>query len=128
MKLHLYPLIERSITRITANSLAINHITYTQSIQISQNYGVTLWDISSINGLTEADIEAWAIQTPELIILGTGENTPTFLPAKWLVRLSQLGIGIECMNTHSAVRTYNILLNEERNVFGAFIMNTSLKV
>lgn len=122
MKLHAHPIIERAISHITPSSLSVAGLAYNTSIQISKNKGVSLWCIRSIEQITELDISNWISQKPELIIVGSGK-THRFLSAQWCVKLSQFGIGIECMNTASAARTYNVLLDEGRNVLGAFILD-----
>jgi uncharacterized protein len=122
MKLHAHPAIDRTISHITPNSLSVAGLTYNTSIQISKNNGVSLWLLQSIEQITEIDINNWTVQKPELIILGSG-NTHRFLSAQWCVKLFQFGIGIECMNTAAAARTYNVLLDEGRNVLGAFILD-----
>ncbi len=122
MKLHAHPIIERAISHITPNSLGVAGLAYNTSIQISKNKGVSLWLIRSVEHITEVDISDWISQKPELIILGSGK-THCFLLAQWCVKLSQSGIGIECMSTAAAARTYNVLLDEGRNVLGAFILD-----
>jgi uncharacterized protein len=122
MKLHAHPIVERAISQITPNHLVVAGILYDKSIQISQNNGVTIWSASAITDITEAHIKDWIVQKPELIIMGTGKKH-LFLSPKLCVQLSQAGIGIECMNTGAAARTYNVLLDEGRHVLGAFILD-----
>ncbi len=121
MKLHAHPVAERAISHITASTLTVAGIVHERSLQISQNHGARVWDIAHIDAITEADINDWIAQKPELVIIGSGK-THRFLSAKWQVRLSQGGVGIESMTTGAAARTYNVLLDEGRNVLGAFII------
>jgi uncharacterized protein len=57
---------------------------------------------------------------PDLLIVGTG---PTLLPlpAPLRAKLRAAGVGCETMATGAAVRTYNMLLDEGRNV-GALLI------
>jgi uncharacterized protein len=123
MKLYAHPIAERAITHITLNSLTIAGSVHHTSVQISQNRGASAWPIHHVDAISEADILDWIAQKPELVIVGSGK-THRFLPAKWQVLLSQGGIGVESMTTGAAARTYNVLLDEGRNVLGAFIVET----
>jgi uncharacterized protein len=52
---------------------------------------------------------------PELIILGTGP-TNVFPPRELVFALARRGIGLECMDTAAAARTFNVLSGEGRSV------------
>jgi len=51
----------------------------------------------------------------DLLIVGTGTDLLP-LPAALRARLRTMGIGCESMSTGAAVRTYNMLLDEDRRV------------
>ena len=59
---------------------------------------------------------------PELILIGTG-NRQQFVPPAVLQPLLDAGIGIECMDTRAAARTYNVLMNENRMVVAALLVD-----
>ena len=58
------------------------------------------------------------LKGPDLLIYGSGERIPG--DDTNLTELEKyLSIGIECLNTPSACRLYNLLVSEGRNVFAA---------
>ena len=59
---------------------------------------------------------------PELIIIGTGQKQRFLSPAILQPVLAQ-GIGVECMDTRAAARTYNVLMNENRIVVAALLLD-----
>ena len=121
MKLHAGSVAALAVTNISAHSLSIAQTPYAQSIQVGQGIGVQLWEVSNIGSMSEADIARWVALKPELVILGTGTKHQ-FLNPKLAVQLVRSGVGIECMTTAAAARTYNVLLEEGRNVLGAFVI------
>ncbi|UOP05402.1 Mth938-like domain-containing protein [Conchiformibius kuhniae] len=52
----------------------------------------------------------------EVVLLGTGAKQH-FLPAQIIAALAAQGIGIECMNTAAAARTFTLLQSEGRKVW-----------
>ena len=58
---------------------------------------------------------------PELILLGTGRRQH-FPDNDLFLKIAQLNIGFEVMNTGAACRSYNVLLQEGRNVAAALLM------
>lgn len=122
MKLHAHPAAELAVTSITQSSLSVAQTPYAASIQVGRAHGVTPWAMTRLDDISEADIAHWAEQKPELVVLGSG-LTHRFLAPKLAVMLAQKGVGLECMTTPAAARTYNVLLDEGRNVVGAFILS-----
>ncbi len=122
MKLHANQTAELGVMQITATSLTISNTVFTSSVQVGQTTGAQLWQAKALADISEADITHWAAQKPELVILGSGK-THRFLAPKLAVLLSRSGVGLECMSTGAAARTYNVLLEEGRDVVGAFILD-----
>lgn len=58
---------------------------------------------------------------PELILLGTGRQQH-FLETDLFMNTAKLNVGFEVMDTGAACRSYNILLQEGRNVAAALLM------
>ena len=79
------------------------------------------WVVSSVEFLSQVNMETIASLNPELILLGTGDSL-RFPDAALLARLIAAGIGTEVMDSKAACRTYNILAEEGRNVAAALIM------
>jgi len=84
--------------------------------------GVSGWAPTDGATLTLADFEP-VLSAPEgvgFLLLGTG-NTQVFPPASVRKAFVEAGIGLEPMTTGAAVRTYNVLLSEGRDVACALI-------
>lgn len=73
--------------------------------------------------LQAQDLAALTTSGAELVILGTGHQQ-VFPPAAWLGLFAQQRIGLECMDTAAACRTYNILASEGRKVIAALILDS----
>jgi uncharacterized protein len=79
------------------------------------------WPVASIGALTSAEVAPILALSPEIVLIGSG---PTFAfpdPAA-LASLHAARVGVEVMDTPAACRTYNVLLNEGRNVVAALIV------
>jgi uncharacterized protein len=79
------------------------------------------WDVAAWPQLSLADFERMAAFEPELVIFGTGARM-RFAPPSLLRPLIERRIGIECMDTAAACRTYNVLVSERRSVLGALLI------
>jgi uncharacterized protein len=82
------------------------------------------WEKSHFDHLDASDLEqllALKSQGIELIVLGSGTKL-RFLPPAWLKTLHAQRLGVECMDTPAACRTYNILAGEGRQVAAALLL------
>jgi len=61
---------------------------------------------------------------PEVLLVGTGIKQ-IMLPHNIVAPLLKIGVGVECMTTQAAARTYNILMAEGRQVIAALLPETS---
>jgi len=59
-------------------------------------------------------------ERPEVLLVGTGERH-VMLSREVLDPLLRAGIGVECMSTPAAARTYNVLMAESRLVIAALL-------
>jgi uncharacterized protein len=80
---------------------------------------------SPIVGTADITAEAldlvWSSEPrPELVLIGAGRE-PWILPADLKAQFREAAISVDCMTTGAAVRTYNILLGEQRRV-GALLV------
>jgi uncharacterized protein len=73
------------------------------------------WDASSIDELSEVQLEPlWALRA-DIALLGAGDRQE-FPGAAIRAAFRTRGIALECMGLGAACRTYNILAGEARNV------------
>jgi len=79
------------------------------------------WPASRFEDLTEAHFEQIAADVPDVVILGTGARQ-RFVHPRLVSSLSASRIGVECMDSKAACRTYNILMGEGRKVTLALIV------
>ncbi len=84
--------------------------------------GIYGWKIEAFSELTAASFEAVFAESEdiEFVILGTGEQQ--HWPASSIRQaFAAQGLGLEVMDTGAAVRTFNVLLAENRRVAAALI-------
>ena len=82
---------------------------------------VTPWPVARWADLSLADFERLAAFEPELVIFGSGSRM-RFAPPALLRPLIERRIGVECMDTAAACRTYNVLASERRSVLAALLV------
>lgn len=111
----------QTITAYENNSVEINATYFHHSLLILPKKQPMLWPVTSFDQLKKNHFIAIAITCPDVIILGTGQYQH-FINPNLITTLISRRIGIECMNNQAACQTYNILLNEERKVVLALII------
>jgi uncharacterized protein len=101
--------------------VAINKQRYTHSLIVLSNRIITDWQVTDFASLTAQHFEKIAELAPEVVLLGTGEKHQ-FIHPRLSHALTDAGIGVECMDTAAACRTYNILMAEGRHVAAALLL------
>ena len=84
--------------------------------------GIYGWDVTRMEDVSQesfAEIFA-AVEEIGFVLFGTGDEQ-RWPPRPVERRFAEAGIGLECMTTGAAVRTYNVLLAEDRPVAAALI-------
>jgi uncharacterized protein len=79
------------------------------------------WPCERFDLLTAAHFEPLALARPELVLFGSGQRL-RFARPELLRPLVEAGIGVECMDTPAACRTWNILASEGRRVTAALLL------
>ena len=84
--------------------------------------GIHGWEPADPSALTVADFDKVLAEAKqiEILLIGMGKELRR-LPAELRAALKEAGIGADPMSTGAAVRTYNVLLAEDRAVAAAFI-------
>ena len=84
--------------------------------------GIYGWQPADPSALTSADFEKVLAEAAdiEILLAGTGKDIRR-LPAALRDALKGAGIATDAMSTGAAVRTYNVLLAEDRAVAAAFV-------
>ncbi len=83
---------------------------------------LTEWEPANFAALAPAHLEAILALKPELVLLGTGP-TQRFPPAAIRSALTARGVGLEVMDLGAACRTFNVLVQEERQVAAALFLS-----
>ena len=103
-----------------------NHMIYIDKNQYDYNIFVSKdliakWPISNINKIVINDLNNIIRLNPEIIIIGTGAD-PILPKTEIIAKLHNKNIGIEFMSTDAACKTFNILLQEDRNVIAGLVV------
>ena len=78
------------------------------------------WAVAGFDSLEEEHFIYFLALKPDVVLLGTGAKQRFPHPRLYRV-LTDAGIGVECMDTPAACRTYNILVAEDRKVVAAIL-------
>jgi len=122
VKLHLANLGDtKMFTAHGDDHVMVNRVRFDRNIVVSADAVREDWQVADFDALTEAHFEYFIALKPEVILLGTG--TQQRFPHPRLYRaLTDAGVGVECMTTPAACRTYNILVAEDRKVIAAILI------
>jgi len=84
--------------------------------------GIWAWPVTSVAELTTATLAGALARAGELdfFLIGGGRD-PFVLPERVRARFREGGLSVDTMTTGAAVRTWNILLAENRRVGAALI-------
>jgi uncharacterized protein len=84
--------------------------------------GIHGWDVAAMEDVSEGSFAPVFATGDEVgfVLFGTGD-AQCWPPRAVERRFAEAGIGLECMTTGAAVRTYNVLLGEGRPVAAALI-------
>lgn len=84
--------------------------------------GIHGWEATNIDDLSQEYFAKIIEQASEIqvLLIGTGDGMRV-LPPHLKAMFREAGISVDTMSTGAAVRTYNIMLTEDRAVAAAFI-------
>jgi uncharacterized protein len=125
VKLHSDP--QSSLNTITGYGIGyieVNSKVYPHALIVQPEGEISPWPVSAFADLSSDNLASLCVFKPELIIIGTGKKQQ-FLKPELIKPLIQAKIGFEVMDSQAACRTYNILMNEGRQVLAAIILDTS---
>ena len=104
-----------TVISIDESSITLSHIRLNIPCFISSKkvQEVSISSLQEINKKTLLPL--LSEESLDLLIIGTGKYSK-FLSPKQQVSLSELGLGVECMNNVSACSSFNLLLSDLRPV------------
>ncbi len=122
MKLHLANFDQQNIfSGYGEGYVAVNKVRYESNLIVLPDRIIDSWPVVSITELSINHFDDVLQHDPEIIILGTGTQQ-TFPDYALIAKITQSGIGFEVMDTQAACRTYNILVEEDRQVAAAIFL------
>ena len=125
-----------SITRYGDSFIEVNKVLITSSCIISTDNEPIPWQITNVDQLSKQEIGKLFENNPDVVLIGTGinqimldkdilefeqksENNPLALLTN---SNSRMVLGADCMSTHAACRTFNLLVAEGRSVVAGLIL------
>jgi uncharacterized protein len=115
----------QTVTGYFDGGVEINKQPFATSLTVMPETAPRPWPVAAFEDLTEAHFEQIAAESPDVVILGTGERQ-RFVHPRLVASLSARRIGVECMDNQAACRTYNILMGEGRKVTLALILGAAV--
>ena len=101
-------------------SIVIDGKTYRDDIIVSANKLIPNWWREEGHSLTVGDIKEIIDRKCKVLVVGTGYSGVMDIPLKTRQGIESLGIELIVEKTSEAVKTYNKLLEDGREVTGAF--------
>ena len=114
----------QTVTAYDANGVEINAVRFETSLAVMPETPPVAWPVPSFEALTPEHFELLDAGQPDVVILGTGARQ-RFVHPRLTAALSRRHVGVECMDSHAACRTYNILMGEGRKVTLALIIEAA---
>ena len=102
-------------------SVVIGDERFDSSLIITPSIVINNWPPQTFTDIASHHLEQILEMKPELILLGTG-RIQHFPDTELFLSIAKMNIGFEVMDTGAACRSYNILLQEGRNVAAALLM------
>jgi uncharacterized protein len=123
MKLHATPTQHyQTVTGYDETGVEINAVRFSHSLIVLPEVAPAAWPPRTFDELTAEHFAQIADTSPDVVILGTGARQ-RFIHPKLIGALTTRRIGVECMDSQAACRTYNILMGEGRKVVLALIFD-----
>lgn len=113
---HLY------VRRIGAREIVIVDRPFSSSLILCRDRVIEDWPVSDAASMLPEHAEPILALEPDVVLLGTGERQ-RFPSQAVLAAFLQRGVGVEVMDNKAAARTFDILVEEGRNVVAAFILD-----
>ncbi len=108
-----------SIQSYSQQGIVIGERLISTSVLVTAEH-IEAWPPGTVAELNEHHLDTLTARLPGIIILGTGA-TLVFPPPRLLAGIQARGIGIEVMANDAAIRTFNVLLSEDRKVLLALL-------
>jgi uncharacterized protein len=122
MKLHSNPTQHyQTVTAYDDTGVEINAVHFSHNLIVVPESPPLNWSATTFEALTPEHIAEIASTNPDVVILGTGKRQ-RFIHPRLIAALTDRRVGVECMDSPAACRTYNILMGEGRKVALALLL------
>lgn len=112
----------QTVTGYDDSGVEINAVHFDYSLIVMPETAPRAWPVATFDALTAEHFEQIGMDAPDVVILGTGARQ-RFVHPRLVASLSARHIGVECMDSKAACRTYNVLMGEGRKVTLALIID-----
>jgi uncharacterized protein len=103
------------------DSFTLKNTLIKSNLVISKDNLIENWSVKTYQDLALQHIDQIITWQPEVILLGTGKESG-FQNPELLSYITSKNIGLEIMNTGAACRSYNLLIDEGRNVVACLFL------
>ena len=103
------------------DSFALKDKIIKSNLVISKDHLIENWSVESYQYLALQQMDQIIAWQPEVILIGTG-NESGFQNQELLSYVTSKNIGLEIMNMGAACRSYNLLIDEGRNVVACLFL------
>lgn len=110
------------IRAYASGAVHVGSRTLVRSCIVSAERIIEHWAPQDVARLTPEDFEPVLELQPEIVVLGTG-RVQRFPPAAVRGAFARRRVGLEAMDMGAACRTYNLLLQDQRRVVAALIID-----
>lgn len=114
----------QTVTGYDQTGVEINAERYNYSLVVLPEMAPRAWDAPTFESLTVEHFDVIGADDPDVVILGTGARQ-RFIHPRLTAALTLRRIGVECMDSQAACRTYNILMGEGRKAALALIIDAA---
>jgi uncharacterized protein len=122
MKFTLEPATQTNLIRgYSASRVLIGEQSIERSCIVTPTRLITDWEPTSFDDLRPEHLETLFALMPQLVLLGCGA-TQRFASAEVRQAFTLRGVGLEVMQLGAACRTFNVLVQEERQVAAALFL------
>jgi len=115
----------QTVTGYDETGVEINAQRYNYSLIVLPEIPPRAWDAPTFESITAEHFATIGDDNPDVVILGTGARQ-RFIHPRLTAALTMRRIGVECMDSQAACRTYNILMGEGRKVTLALVIDNSI--
>jgi uncharacterized protein len=112
----------QTVTAYDDTGVEINAVRFDYNLIVLPEVAPVRWSATSFDALTTEDFAQIEAMVPDVVIFGTGRRQ-RFIHPRLIAALTARRIGVECMDSQAACRTYNILMGEGRKVALALIFD-----